>query len=44
MLGSRDKTVNDVDITSFSYERISIMRKKNIEQIIIRRLIMRKEV
>lgn len=44
ILGSRDKTVNEVDITSFSYERTRIVRKKNIEQIINWRLIMKKEV
>lgn len=44
MLGARDKTVNEVDITSFSYEGLSIARKKNIEQIVNGKLITKKEV
>lgn len=44
MLGARDKIVNEADITSFSYEGLSVVRKKNIEQIINGKLIMKKEV
>lgn len=44
MLGARDKTVNEVDITSFPYEELSIGRKKNIQQIINGKLIMKNEV
>lgn len=44
MLGARDKTVNEVDLTSFSYEGLSIVRKKNIKQIVNGKLIIEKEV
>lgn len=45
MLDSRDKTVNEIDIASFSQEALSIVRKEDIEQIIINgRFIMKKEV
>lgn len=33
MLGSRDKTVNEVNITPFSYEGVSIVKKKNMNKV-----------